>query len=873
MPGSKAEKLRKAYEFKLGKSLVSKLSDDQINLLSKFYNSLSESEQSDIDNKIFKGHTDTDLHEMAEGFYQEQIEKKIADEQSKARIKEILEKKKAKETPKETTKSSAIVPSNFFGKDRYEKYLEEINAQGTIEGHQLTSQERKEAFKSRKNKINFQNFVEKVLEKKVAAASVSNINVSTSLMGGGALATAESIKNTVNQSVSTGEDYTEILGKIDEIIDVLKKEQKLKEKIENTKRKEKEKRKRKGAESNLEKGFKAAKKAVEKVVAPVKGILDRIITFLLTVLMGRAVVKLIDWFSDKKNKSKVDSIFRFLGDNWPKLLALFLVFKTGLGKFARGLIRLIIRGTARLVAATATLLAKTVGGKIGGKLGKFGKFLGGKKGKLLTAGLEIAAVTGGTMLLGDQIENVLKFDSPPKEGTETKTKTQNYKGGGPVFPQFKMPSFLHLFKGSEYGGDEEKQSSEKPQGYVSGEKGVDKIPAMLSDGEFVMSPGAVERYGVDTLESMNAAGGGDNKPKIKSGKIFAAGGGAINTALHHLKKDESLSSLTRGKNDHIKPGGMSVVSNTNWSSITPSTPIYAYHTGLSGDRPTIGWGSTFYDSIFNGKKPVSPGDQITKSKADIVLKENVINIYKEYNKKIPLFKHFSENQKAGLLLLGYNAPYGPIGAYKNLTKALSDGNMVAAANNIYRGGPNKERIELEKSLILSGPPVVKGPKIVGPKIVGEEKVGSGIPFVPDLTIKNWWNNMTGQGSNNNNKNNQSSGGKPKPYFSGGLIQAREADNPYNIRWPRDYYPGKKAPPGPGYVPPVKLASNTRSQKGLPSIPPPMSSNVQVEYVPIDAMKGNLPPVAASSYGGSDIPSFSASAPGPDYKRQTLGITQ
>lgn len=798
MPGSKAEKLRKAYEFKLGKSLVSKLSDDQINLLSKFYNSLSESEQSDIDNKIFKGHTDTDLHEMAEAFYQEQVENK-----------------ESKETPKETpTKSSAIVPSNFFGKGRYEKYLEEINAQGTIEGHQLTSQERKEAFKSRKNKINFETFVDKVLEKKVAAASVSNTNVSKSLMGGGTLATVENIKNTVNQSVSTGEDYTEILGKIDEIIDVLKKEQKLKEKIENTKRKEKEKRKRKGAESNLEKGFKAARKAVEKVVAPVKGILDRIINFFLTVLMGRAVVKLIDWFSDEKNKSKVDSIFRFLGENWPKLLALFLVFKTGLGKFARSLIRLVIKGTARLVAATAALLAKAVGGKIGGKFGKFSKFLGGRKGKLLTAGLEVAAVTGGTMLLGNQIENVFKVDSPPEEGEET--KTQNYKGGGMVFPQFKMPSFLHLFKGSEYDGDEEKQSSEKPQGYVSGEKGVDKVPAMLSDGEFVMSTGAVERYGIDTLESMNAAGGGDNNPKIKSGKIFASGGGFINSALHHLKKDEALSSLTRGKNDHIKPGGMSVVSNTNWSSITPSTPIYAYHTGISGDRPTIGWGSTFYDSILNGKKPVRPGDQITKSKADEILKENITDLYNTYSKIIPLFKHFSDNQKAGLLVLGYNAPYAPIGGYPNLTKALLDGNMAAAANNIYREGPNAERIALEKGLILSGPPVVKGPKIVGPKIVGEKKVGSGIPFFPDLTIQNMF--------------------KPKPYFSGGLI------------------------------------TGAGSQKGLPSIPPPMSSNVQVEYVPIDAMKGNSPPVVASSYGGSDIPSFSASAPGPDYKRQTLGIT-
>jgi hypothetical protein len=36
-------------------------------------------------------------------------------------------------------------------------------------------------------------------------------------------------------------------------------------------------------------------------------------------------------------------------------------------------------------------------------------------------------------------------------------------------------------------------------GYISGQKGVDKIPAMLSDGEFVMSAGAVQKYGVDTL--------------------------------------------------------------------------------------------------------------------------------------------------------------------------------------------------------------------------------------------------------------------------------------------------------------------------------------------------------------------------------------
>jgi hypothetical protein len=64
-------------------------------------------------------------------------------------------------------------------------------------------------------------------------------------------------------------------------------------------------------------------------------------------------------------------------------------------------------------------------------------------------------------------------------------------------------------------------------GFVSGEKGVDKVPAMLTDGEFVMSTGAVQKYGVDTLEGMNAAGGGTNKPKIMNGTTYAAGGGMI----------------------------------------------------------------------------------------------------------------------------------------------------------------------------------------------------------------------------------------------------------------------------------------------------------------------------------------------------------
>ena len=67
----------------------------------------------------------------------------------------------------------------------------------------------------------------------------------------------------------------------------------------------------------------------------------------------------------------------------------------------------------------------------------------------------------------------------------------------------------------------------KDGGKVEGEKGVDKVPAMLTEGEFVLSKGAVQAYGVDTLAAMNAAAGGTNQPTEKDGKPAYAGGGPV----------------------------------------------------------------------------------------------------------------------------------------------------------------------------------------------------------------------------------------------------------------------------------------------------------------------------------------------------------
>jgi hypothetical protein len=215
----------------------------------------------------------------------------------------------------------------------------------------------------------------------------------------------------------------------------------------------------------------------------------------------------LEWFGDKKNADKVRAIGRFLGDHWPKLLALYLVFGNAFGRFALGLTKVVAKGAVGLLAKIL-LLSKAQ------KLRGLGRFLGGRGGKVLAGAVATTAVVTGGLALSEG----LKGSDEPKSEPEV----QGYSGGGfvmPKFPAFKGGGFN--FKGM-LGG-----MGDMFGGFVSGEKGVDKIPAMLSDGEFVMSAGAVQKYGVDTLEGMNAAGGGTNKPKMISGTTYAAGGGAI----------------------------------------------------------------------------------------------------------------------------------------------------------------------------------------------------------------------------------------------------------------------------------------------------------------------------------------------------------
>jgi len=345
---------------------------------------------------------------------------------------------------------------------------------------------------------------------KTQSERVSGENIGAKLPGG-------SVDN-VNENIKA------IADSLSSIADILAGGKKLRDATAAFDRRKAEQDKRALAESRLEKSFDGLKKVAEKIIAPVKSILDRIIDFLVTVFLGRVVYKLLEWFGDPKNADKVRSIIRFLGDHWPKLLALYLTFGTSFGRFALGLARGVAAGAVKLAFAIAKLLAAK---KVKGAMGA-ARFLGGGKGKLLANVIGTVA-TVGTAYAGTQM---LKGDGGGEQ------KTQKLAGGGYVTPRFPAFSgggfnFKDMMGGAGLGamfgplGMMLGAGAGAVSGFVSGEKGVDKVPAMLSDGEFVMSRGAVQKYGVDTLESMNAAGGGTNKPKIMSGTTYAQGGGSV----------------------------------------------------------------------------------------------------------------------------------------------------------------------------------------------------------------------------------------------------------------------------------------------------------------------------------------------------------
>ena len=301
-----------------------------------------------------------------------------------------------------------------------------------------------------------------------------------------------------------GDILKDILRGVNSILGTLQNQNKFTKKQSEKDRKSAERKKRGAQEDKLEKG--ALSKflgGAKKLLKPVTNFFEEIFKFIVNILIGRLLVKLINWMGDEKNSKKMKAIQDFFKVTWPAFLAVFLAFSLGLGGFITSIIGLV----GGFIPKILGLIPKMLKG-----LGALA--MGNPITTAIVAGSALAAIGAITSMNqneGEREEQNKKNDA----GTVTPAETRE-TGEMPKGPQLMEEMNRQRGMGAMFNSG----------GIVPG-SGPDKdtVPAMLSPGEFVMSRGAVDKYGANTMESMNAMGGGTNRPMVKDGMTYAQGGG------------------------------------------------------------------------------------------------------------------------------------------------------------------------------------------------------------------------------------------------------------------------------------------------------------------------------------------------------------
>ena len=303
-------------------------------------------------------------------------------------------------------------------------------------------------------------------------------------------------KSELKENLAAVSPQAVMLRNLDAILETIRADAKLEKKDDEYERRKAENTKRRLQENRLEKRYEGLRKTTEKILAPVRGIIERIIQAFLAILAGKFIVKLIGFITDPKNQQKINSVIRFLSDHGPKLLTAYLMFGTRFGRTIGKLSALIIRSSLRIGAATLLLLKKFGLRGAGG----LARNLLGPKGRAVGTALQVAG-TAATFL---GIQNLIggAFGG----GEDQDQEAQGLYGGG-IFTS---------------------------DGLVDGPYGYDKVNARLTDGEFVMSAPAVAAIGPSVLERINAKYGGDNTPRMVSGKLFANEGGLVNNDIRNF---------------------------------------------------------------------------------------------------------------------------------------------------------------------------------------------------------------------------------------------------------------------------------------------------------------------------------------------------
>jgi len=327
----------------------------------------------------------------------------------------------------------------------------------------------------------------------------------------------------------------EIVEKLDELIDVIKKDNELEKKEQDYDRKKDAKVKREKREKRVEsKKLFANSAIVKKSVKKIEDIFNTILKFLGFTLLGQIVKFVTDFLGDPKNKGFIESTQEFIRSIPGRL------------KEAREKIQGVIdwfQGTVEEVK-------------------KFTK--------------DFRELLKNAPFLGDLFKTAEEKEAEQRRREERDRQTETELG----------PDFTTMRGGG-----------------MTPFLGTDTVPAMLTPGEFIMSRGAVNMFGADTLMAMNKAGGGTNIPKFGLVSGYQGGGFVISREQQALLDAISFAEGTKKSYGTIYGG--KVVPELEQGKLTLDQVHEMMMTGKLNGK-SVGYGRGKYASVATGRYQLMP---------------------------------------------------------------------------------------------------------------------------------------------------------------------------------------------------------------------------------------------------------------------------
>jgi len=299
---------------------------------------------------------------------------------------------------------------------------------------------------------------------------------------------------------------TEMTKLVISIADTLKAQEKLDFEIFKFERERIERQKRKKRENFLEKKkpFGMFTGAINRIVKPIKSLVDNIFNFFKQIFFGKVGNILIDFFSKGNRADMLKDVLMFLGKNLPTIVSTLAI-------------------VAAAMAGTLALMSL--------------KFIPALLGGIKAIGLfnpKALALMGGLALGTTIFQNLNKKEEDVKPETKFLPRSNVFGKNNNNVDDNNMnldlsnnnfnPENIRLDVNTD---DTDGRIQFSNGGSVPGSGDADSVPSMLTPGEFVMSKGAVNKFGEDTMMAMNAMGGGTNIPTLKMGgtTIALQGGG------------------------------------------------------------------------------------------------------------------------------------------------------------------------------------------------------------------------------------------------------------------------------------------------------------------------------------------------------------